>query len=60
MALGDVDTVTPYPGGRALAETWGIPAENLFVTHRGHFSASLGLCRDSGPLDRLCSILTNG
>jgi pimeloyl-ACP methyl ester carboxylesterase len=60
LALGEVDTVTPYAGGLALAETWDIPADNLFVTHRGHFSASLGLCRDSGPLDRLSSILTNG
>jgi len=59
MALGEVDTVTPYPGGRALAKTWRIPPENLFVSRRGHFSASLGLCRDSGPLDRLCAILTN-
>ena len=60
MALGEVDTVTPYSGGRSLAETWNIPAQNLFVSQRGHFSASLGLCRDSEPLDRLCSILTNG
>lgn len=59
MALGDVDTVTPYPGGRALAESWGIPPENLFITHRGHFSASLGLCRDRQPLERLCMLLTN-
>ncbi len=60
MVLGAVDTVTPYPGGRALAEGWAIPAENLFVSRRGHFSTSLALCRDFRPLERLRSLLADG
>lgn len=59
MALGDADTVTPYPGGRALAAQWGIPPENLLVKHQGHFSTALGLYGDRAPLDRLARILTS-
>ena len=60
MVLGDADTVTPYPGGKALAKKWDVPNENLFVSHRGHFSAALGVCRDTGPLARLRAALFSG
>ena len=59
MVLGDADTVTPYPGGKALAKKWKIPGENLFVSHRGHFSTALGVCRDTGPLERLRALLSS-
>jgi hypothetical protein len=58
MALGDADTVTPYQGGRALATRWGIPPENLLVTHQGHFSAALGIYNNRASLDRLAQIMT--
>lgn len=55
--LGTADEVTPYASGRALMTAWGVPAENLFVVRRGHFSAALGLYRDRAPLKRLVDIL---
>lgn len=58
MALGDADTVTPYAGGKALARRWGVPAENLVVTHQGHFTTTLGLYRNRTALDRLGAVLT--
>lgn len=58
MTLGDVDTITPFPGGAALADTWRIPPANLFVSHGGHFSAALGLYGNRAPLDRFATILT--
>ena len=60
MVLGEADTVTPYPGGKALAQKWHIPDENLFVSHRGHFSAALGVGRDRLPLERLRALLASG
>ena len=57
IALGDVDRVTPYAGGLALAERWRIPAENRFVSPRGHFSASLAIAERGGPLERLVEVL---
>jgi hypothetical protein len=57
MALGDVDTVTPFASGRAFADRWKIPAENMFVAHRGHFTTALGLYRDPAPLLRLAELL---
>lgn len=57
MVLGSEDTITAYRGGCSLAEKWLVPSGNLFVSRRGHFSASLGLCRDVAPLDRMADIL---
>jgi pimeloyl-ACP methyl ester carboxylesterase len=57
MVLGSVDTVTPFEGGRMLADQWQVPSANLFINRQGHFSASLGLCRDPEPLNRLREIL---
>ena len=59
IVLGDADTVTPYRGGRELAKQWAIPDDNLFVSHRGHFSTALGVCRDTGPLERLRALLSS-
>ena len=57
MLLGYSDDVTPSSGGLALARRWGLPEENLFARHQGHFSVSLGLLRDRAPLARLKEIL---
>ncbi len=57
MLLGDADDVTPYARGRAMAERWGLPEENLFIRRQGHFSAALGLLRDPAPIARLATIL---
>jgi hypothetical protein len=57
MTLGEVDRVTAYKGGLALADEWGVPAENRFVRHRGHFSASLAIGEPEGPLERLVEVL---
>lgn len=58
MALGDVDTVTPYATGRLFAGEWRIPPENLFVRRQGHFTTALGLYRYPAALDRLATIVT--
>lgn len=57
MVLGSADSVTPFAGGHALAERWGLPPENLFISARGHFSAALGAVTDDAPLRRLLRIL---
>ncbi len=57
MLLGRTDDVTPFADGRALAARWRVPAENLFLPRRGHFSAAVGLLHDPAPLRRLAQRL---
>lgn len=57
MMQGSHDTITPFPGGLAFAQRWGIPDENLFIRRQGHFSVPLGLARDASPVARLVEIL---
>ncbi|MGQ0664361.1 MAG: hypothetical protein ACT4P2_12445 [Pseudomonadota bacterium] len=57
MALGTADDITPYDGGLALADAWGVPEPNRFRRRQGHFSLALGLIRDDAPLRRLAAIL---
>lgn len=57
IQLGRVDTVTPFDGGRGLAERWGVPEENLFIHPAGHFSAPLSHYRDTAPLKRFLEVL---
>lgn len=57
MVLGSHDDLTPYSGGQALARAWGLPQDNLVVRRQGHFSTSLGLLRESAPLDRFAALL---
>lgn len=59
MTLGEADTVTPFDGGKALAQRWDIPPENLFIGCQGHFSTALGLYRNSVPVDRAAKIFTD-
>ena len=40
-----------------LMHAWQVPAENLFMPRRGHFSAALGLYHDPAPFDRLRAVL---
>jgi pimeloyl-ACP methyl ester carboxylesterase len=60
MLLGTRDDVTPFAGGRALAERWRVPLRNRFVNGRGHFTVLMGLNRDRAPLARLRSVLKDG
>ena len=57
MVLGTHDDLTPFPGGRTLAEDWRVPAENLFLRPQGHFSVSLGVLSDPAPIDRLRAVV---
>lgn len=57
MLLGETDVVTPYAGGRKLAEDWHVPPENLFIRPGGHFSTPLSQYYDSRPMDRLYEML---
>ncbi len=60
MLLGARDDVLPFARGRALAERWRVPEENLFIRPRGHFSVDLGLLVDPAPLRRLAALLQAG
>ena len=44
-------------GGVALADRWGMPAKNRFISRRGHFSAGLAIAHDGGPMDRFAALL---
>jgi hypothetical protein len=57
ILLGQVDDVTPFPLGLAMADAWKVPEENLFLRPQGHFSAAVGLVRDPAPLHRLAARL---
>lgn len=57
LLIGTRDDVTPYDGGRRMAENWRIPAENLFVREQGHFSAAIGLESDPAPFLRTIALL---
>ncbi|MBI2256911.1 MAG: hypothetical protein HYU58_19980 [Proteobacteria bacterium] len=57
LLIGTRDDVTPYDGGRRMAENWRIPAENLFVREQGHFSAAIGLEADPAPFQRTIALL---
>jgi pimeloyl-ACP methyl ester carboxylesterase len=57
LLIGTRDNVTPYDGGRRMAENWRIPAENLFVREQGHFSAAIGLEADPAPFIRTIDLL---
>lgn len=57
LLLGTRDNVTPYDGGRRIADSWRIPAENLFVRNQGHFSAAIGLEADPAPFQRAIALL---
>jgi hypothetical protein len=57
VLLGERDEILPIAEGRRLAHRWAVPEDNLFLYDLGHFTASLALYRDSGPFDRLKSIL---
>lgn len=54
--LGEADVVTPYGGGRDLADEWALPASNRFVLTGGHFSTALSLSLDRRPFERLRAV----
>lgn len=55
--LGSRDNVTPYDSAVPLIESWKVPAENLFVWRRGHFTVPMTMIRNHAPLRRLRAIL---
>jgi hypothetical protein len=55
--LGSEDVITPFAGGKALVERWQVPAANVFVSRRGHFTIPMSLQRDHGPTLRFVEIL---
>ena len=56
--LGRTDDVVPYQAGLDLMARWQVPDDNVFHWKGGHFSASMSILRDQGPLDRLKAILS--
>ncbi len=57
MVLGTEDSVTRFDRGRALAERWRVPAQNLYIRKQGHFSAAVGAVHDDAPMRRLIALL---
>lgn len=58
--LGDVDEVTPFASGEALARAWQLPPENIWTRNQGHFSVSLGLTSAPDPLQWMVSRIQQG
>jgi len=57
MVLGTEDKLTLYDRGRALADSWGVPADNLYCRYQGHYSASTGLSYNPAPLRRFARLM---
>ena len=57
MVLGSADNLTPFKGGRELAQRWRVPPENLFVRYQGHFTGSIGMINNQTPMRRLAEVL---
>jgi len=55
--LGEKDVITPFASGKPLVESWALPAQNLFVWPRGHFSVPMTLIRNDAPTRRFCEIV---
>lgn len=55
--LGNRDDVTPFESAETVIGEWGVPAENRFISPRGHFSVPIGMMRDHSSLSRFCAIL---
>ncbi|MBM3583336.1 MAG: hypothetical protein FJX36_02615 [Alphaproteobacteria bacterium] len=58
--LGRRDAVTPFAGGEALCEAWGLPTVNRIVLPGGHFSAPLAALRDRRPFARFVAVARGG
>jgi hypothetical protein len=56
--LGRRDVVTPYAGGLAVVEDWCVPADNLFLLDRGHFSVPMTLLGHRAPVRRFIEALS--
>ena len=55
--LGQRDDVLPFAAGHALAKTWRLPDENIFIGGAGHFSTQLSVALDRRVIDRLAELL---
>ena len=56
-ALGSADEITHTADAEAMLRRWQVPAENVFVAEKGHFSLSLDVHGLRQPLERLLAIL---
>lgn len=57
--LGKRDTVTPFTSGEPLMARWGVPAENVFMFDRGHFSVPMTLIRNGAPVKRFVEVMAS-
>jgi hypothetical protein len=57
--LGETDRWLPYDEGRALAQKWKLPADNLFRYRLGHLGMPVQLTRDQAPFERLMRVLVD-
>lgn len=57
--LGETDRWVPYDDGRAVAQRWKLPADNLFRYRLGHLGMPVQLTRDPAPFERLMRVLDN-
>ena len=55
--LGALDDVTPFRTAEALLERWGVPSQNRYIWHGGHFSVPAMLARRPGVADHFVNIL---
>ncbi len=55
--LGSKDVITPFDGGETLVWRWAVPADNVFVSKRGHFTVPMSLVRDGTPTRRFADIM---
>lgn len=56
--VGLADTITPFPGAKALCDAWRVPESNRYILPGGHFSTALSTMRDRKALERLVAVAT--
>jgi hypothetical protein len=54
---GRRDTITPFAGGEALIQRWGLPSGNVFMSDHGHFTIPMHLKRDRSAITRFVEIV---
>ena len=60
MVLGDKDDVAPKSGALGVAQSWGVPSEQITIRDQGHFSVPAGLMVDASPARAFAARLTGG
>jgi hypothetical protein len=57
LLLGSYDAVTPLASGFELAARWNVPAANIELQRRGHYTIPIGLERNPAPILRFAASL---